>query len=434
MSKLYVISIDGLEAQDLQYLKKLPNFLKILEKAAIVKNVTEVYPTLTYTIHTTMITGQTPDIHGIYHNAAPYLPMAGTNWNVVGYNWKMFSDEIKCPTIIDAANDAGLVTAGVMWPVMGGKKPTHNLAEIWPNQCGSLYDTYKCSCTDSVFDLYFDKYIKTFDWKNSIDTDSYSVKIATDIIKRFNPDLLLEHIIILDYTRHYTGNSSAQTIKALERVDGFVGDILNASKDAGTFDETNFIIVGDHGQIDVQEVFNLNATFVRDGLIELDENGLVSHYLAYSFSNGSSALIVMKNGATKAEKDYVALYLMRLKEQYPQHIERVYTKNQAANEEKLSGDFDFVVEAIEGCVFTNAMQAPTHTTIAENKIKTYKSNHGYHPSKGPKPPFIAFGPNVVEGIEIESGSVLNICPTMLKLTGLSMDNMLADAFPIVKDN
>lgn len=432
MHKLVVISIDGFETEDLEFVKDLPCFSEILKKASIVKNVREVYPTLTYVIHTSIITGVTPDKHGIYHNTTPYIPNENTNWNVVGYNWKMFSDEIQAKTLVDAANEKGLTTACVMWPVMGGQKPKHNLAEIWPNMCGSLRETYERSCSDSVMELYYEKYIETFDWQHSIDTDSYSVDVAADIIRRFRPDLLLEHMISLDYKRHYTGNKNEQVYEALNRVDGFVHNIINAVKEAGMYDDTNFIILGDHGQIDVEKVLNLNVLFVKEGFITLNEKGTASSWKAYSFSNGYSAFIIVNEKNGKEEREKIYNCLLKLQEAYPDYIDRVYTKETAQKEEGLLGDFEFVIEMKEGCVVTNALKGNIFTTLEDPLVKTYRSNHGYHPSKGPKPPFIAFGPDIQPGIVIENGNLLDECPTMAELLQVDMPEMMGSPYPFIK--
>lgn len=432
MSRLIVISIDGFETEDLETVKDFPCFSEILKKASVVKNVREVYPTLTYVIHTSMITGVTPDQHGIYHNTTPYIPDETTNWNVVGYQWKMFSDEIKARTIVDAANEKGLNTACVMWPVMGGKKPLHNLAEIWPNHCGTLRETYEKSCSQSVMDLYFSRYIEPFDWAHCIDTDSYSVDVAADMIRRFQPDLLLEHMISLDYKRHYTGNRNPQVQEALKRIDGFLQKIMDAAKDAGIYDTTNFILLGDHGQMDVRKIFNLNVFLAEDGYITLNENGVAKSWKCYGFSNGYSVMIIVDPKADIQEKQEIYNYLLGLQKQYPEYIERVYTKSEVLQEEHLSGDFEFMMEMREGCVVTNALTGKKITEPGDPSVKTYRSNHGYHPSKGPKPPVIAFGPDIDGGNILNEGNMLDVCPSMARLLDVEMPDLPGHPYPFIK--
>lgn len=68
MSRAIVISIDSLFTKDIEYIKELPNFKKILDGASIVKNINCVYPTLTYPCHTSIVTGVCPDKHKVSHN------------------------------------------------------------------------------------------------------------------------------------------------------------------------------------------------------------------------------------------------------------------------------------------------------------------------------------------------------------------------------
>ena len=68
--KLIVISADAMVAEDLEYLKTLPNYRKYLEGGALVKHVRSIYPSVTYPCHTTMVTGVYPDKHGITSNCA----------------------------------------------------------------------------------------------------------------------------------------------------------------------------------------------------------------------------------------------------------------------------------------------------------------------------------------------------------------------------
>ena len=67
--KLIVLSIDSLFDEDMELLKTLPNFKKILEQGSYVKGgMRSVYPSFTYPAHASIITGTWPMYHGIFHN------------------------------------------------------------------------------------------------------------------------------------------------------------------------------------------------------------------------------------------------------------------------------------------------------------------------------------------------------------------------------
>lgn len=430
--KMFILSIDALETDDIPYLETLPTFSGILEKAAVVKNVREVYPTLTNVNHASIITGVTPDRHGIFHNLAPSVPSKTVNWNIVGQNWFWKSDYFKVPTIIDAAKAKGLITACVTWPGMGGQVPDYNLAEMWPFTKSTLRETYEISCTQNVMDLYFEKFIAPFNFKESFDTDAFTVPIAADIIKRFRPDLLLEHIICLDYCRHKSGNNHPKVRDALKRVDDLLATLLNAFKNAGTYDDTDFFIVGDHGQMDIREAFSLNAALKNHGLVTTDGDGTALDYEAYSFSAGFSAQIILKDAQDEALMERVFQVLTEIQREYPRHIERIYTEDEAWSEEDLAGPFSFIVEATEGVCFENAFDGPVTISSDDPAYHAYRSNHGYHPSKGPKPPLIAFGPNIKEAVTIDGASILDECPTFAKVLGVELPGMLGNALDIIK--
>ncbi|MFA9423135.1 MAG: alkaline phosphatase family protein [Sedimentibacter sp.] len=427
--KLVVLSIDSLQSTDLEFLKMQPNFSSILSKCALVKNVREIYPTLTYPIHTTIITGVAPDKHGISHNQLPSITHENPNWNIMGSDWNWYSDSVKAYSLMDAANDNGLNTASVMWPVMGGQKPKHNLAEIWPNSKEPFLETIKKSCTNDVVTDYFEKYLKSYDWQHKTDMDSYAIDIATDMIIRHSPDLMLIHSTCLDHTRHVYGDENEMVNKCLVRVDGIVGAIMNACKDAGTYEETNFVFLGDHGHIDIDYMFNINVLFVKYGLIRVHDDKVLD-YDAYSFSAGFSTHIMLKNKEDDNMKEKVFSVLKEIKSTFPEYIERIFTADEVSTEEGLTGEFSFVVEAMNGVLFSNDVTGDLIISSQSENYSHYKGMHGHHPSKGKKPPFIVYGPAISQNITIENGSMLDECPTLARLLNVEMNNMDGVEFQI----
>lgn len=281
-------------------------------------------------------------------------------------------------------------------------------------------------------DKYFDQYVANFDFDKSFDVDQYAVPIACDMIKSYQPDLLLTHIILLDGYRHKTGNDSPYVKTALTAIDANIQRIITASKEAGTYENTNFIIVGDHGQIDVAHEFQLNIPFVEAGLILLESDILVNDYQAYSFSAGYSSQIMLKEPEDQATKERVYMLLKKLQEDYPDYIEAIYTEEES-KAQGLTGPFTFVVEGTKGTIFGTKYTGDLIQHVNDPDYKNYKSNHGYHPCKGPKPLLIAFGPNIEEGKVLEHASVLNECPTFCKLLNIQMPSAKEPHLDILKN-
>src|SRR5487761_1183690 len=82
-----LISIDGLRPADVLQARqrglKLPNLEAFLQQGAYASDVRGVLPTLTYPSHTTLITGVSPNLHGIGGN----LTFDPTNKNQQGWDW-----------------------------------------------------------------------------------------------------------------------------------------------------------------------------------------------------------------------------------------------------------------------------------------------------------------------------------------------------------
>ena len=66
--KLLVISIDTFITEDLEIMKTLPNFSRVLEESSVVERNLTTYPSLTHSVHTTIQTGCRPGKHGVVNN------------------------------------------------------------------------------------------------------------------------------------------------------------------------------------------------------------------------------------------------------------------------------------------------------------------------------------------------------------------------------
>src|SRR5271163_3020347 len=71
--KAVIISIDGLRGMTLASLSTrnlhTPNLNEFAQGGALADGLVGVYPTVTYPSHTTLVTGVSPSLHGIYANA-----------------------------------------------------------------------------------------------------------------------------------------------------------------------------------------------------------------------------------------------------------------------------------------------------------------------------------------------------------------------------
>src|SRR3974390_293513 len=126
---LVVISLDGLRPDFIiaadQHEAKVPELRRFLKEGAYAEGVTGVVPTVTYPSHTTLMTGVWPAKHGILANAV-FDPL-GKNYQ----GWYWYAEDIRVPTLWDAAAAAGRTTASIQWPVTVGAKITWDIPEYW---------------------------------------------------------------------------------------------------------------------------------------------------------------------------------------------------------------------------------------------------------------------------------------------------------------
>ena len=112
--RLILISLDAISQTDVDRLYSLPTLSMLRQEGVFCSNMTTVYPTLTYPIHATLLTGCFPDRHGIGHNQ-PFQP--DTPPQMRRWHWEI--GDIRVPTLHQAAREAGGRVASVLWPVTG---------------------------------------------------------------------------------------------------------------------------------------------------------------------------------------------------------------------------------------------------------------------------------------------------------------------------
>ena len=196
--------------------------------------------------------------------------------------------------------------------------------------------------------------------------------------------------------------------------------IMDACREAGTFEETNFIVVSDHGQRDINRAINLNVKLADAGLIGVAPDGTVTDWRAYCFSNAMSSLVYVKDPSDKALLAHVYDVLKALQDEGVFGIGRIYTADEARQEEHLFGGFSFVIESDGYTSFGDSTIRPLVQNFDASDYRFGRATHGYMPDYGPQPVFVAKGPNVKENLALGRGNVVDEAPTFAALLGLDM--------------
>lgn len=419
MNRTLVISIDALISADIERLKALPNLGRVMKHASWVEDIICCYPTLTYPCHVTIATGCWPDRHGIINNEK-FQPLSKER-----PEWYWFRNDIQVPTIIDYAKKAGLTTATITWPVMCASGADYNIGEIWaPHEEDDPTPWFDKANSPEVKQI-FERNKSMLRWMKTPQMDEFAAKCAVDIIHEYRPDLMLLHLSYVDHQRHKLGVRSEKLDGPFAFVDEQLGKVLDALDETGGLENTNVIILGDHGQLYCDRMFHIN-TVLRDLGLLTEENGVVTSWKVYAAQCAFSAHIYCQ---PDVDPNFVYQTLCEIQNQYPGSISRIFTKEEAA-QMHLTGDFDFVIEAGERVAFDKITNADELFTSVD-EIREYKlsvSTHGHLPEKGDKPPFILSGPDIAAGKIQKGGKLVDEAPTILRLLGITEHDMDGCAF------
>ena len=410
-----VISFDAVSEEDLEFLSKQPNFSKLIKNGALIKNVESVYPSLTYPAHVTIVTGKYPKNHGVINNTV--LDFKNDN-----PDWYWYRKYIKGDTIFDLAEKSGMKTCSILWPVTARSKITYNMPEIF---CTKRYDNQILKSALAGSKIYQVNMNKRFGYlRQGMEEpylDNFATEVAKKTIRELKPNLILLHLIDSDSQKHKYGIENKEVIESLKRHDERLGEIIESLKLAGIYEDSTIIALGDHSQINVNNVIKLNSILMKNDLINVNGNKIKS-YKAIAKSCDGSSYIYLKNKNDVETRKKVRDILNELKNKYSNVIEEVYNNEEIKN---LGADINasFMIEAKRGYYFIDDFLGEAIEVIGESsKIKhKLRASHGYLPSRDNyKTFFIAYGKTIKKGVVLEKGKLINHGPTIAKILDIDL--------------
>jgi predicted AlkP superfamily pyrophosphatase or phosphodiesterase len=422
-----VISVDGLHPAYVieadRYGLKVPALRRLLQQGAHARGVVGVVPTVTYPSHTTLMTGVTPQEHGIISNT-PFDPL---NVNKEGWYW--YAEDIKAKTLWEVASKAGLRTASVNWPVtVGDRNISFLLPEYWRASTGD--DLKLMRQLDRPEDLmeqlearlgpFVDGYVGT------VESDWIRTRFAIALLRERKPQFMAVHIIALDEIEHARGPFIAPAFHVLEQLDKMIGEMMDA---AVAVDSSAVVaVVSDHGFIATHTAVNLRTRFVEAGLIKLKQSPsgatVIDEWQAQLWSGAASAAVVLRDPADKEAKDRVDALLKSLASESRNGIARVLDKAAL----KAAGAFptaDFAIEFAPGFYFGNEVQGEMLRPAVS------KGTHGYLPARPEMhASFFIRGPNIESGRDLGVIDMRQIAPTLAAILGVRLPHKTEPALQL----
>src|SRR3954467_9954624 len=195
--RVVLVSVDGLWARDLERAEstgiRLPAFDSLRRAGDLAAGVIGSFPSVTYPSHTTMVTGVTPAVHGVYSNRIFIPPTDTLDQSYVE------SDAVRVPTLFDAAHAARLKVGGVFWPVTAHDSSIdYNIPDAWEPRSISQLEALRGVGTHWLLDSLGAP-------ARGEPDDSLRALWASEIVRRWNPDLMVLHLLELDGAKHDYG-------------------------------------------------------------------------------------------------------------------------------------------------------------------------------------------------------------------------------------
>ncbi|TPG08386.1 alkaline phosphatase family protein [Rhodanobacter glycinis] len=251
---LLLISIDGYRHDYIQ--RGLSPTLSMLAQNGVqAASLQPAFPSLTFPNHYTIVTGLTPDHHGIVNNTMfdPRLGKFSLNSRDAVSDGRWWAEGTP---IWETADQHGLRTATMFWP--GSEADIHG---------------------------HHPDYWKPFDGKLTSDQRVDQVLAWLDLPAAERPGFLTLYFDAVDHAGHVYGPDTAQVNDALRETDAAMARLVLGLKQRGLFERINLIVLADHGMADVPE----SNSVMIDQLIPLDQVKTVSMGILAGFNPKSES-------------------------------------------------------------------------------------------------------------------------------------------------
>ena len=414
MKPLFVISLDALGFCDEDIYKNLPFFSKMIEKGTWIRRLESVYPTLTYAIHSSIVTGRYPVNHGVDNNLRLQPERSAMDWH-----WD--ESDIREDTIFRNAKKKGMTIAAFSWPVTGGMDAEYNIPEVWTFENETYVEHLKNQGSRELIEEVIEEFGQP-DRNNSQKVkDKWHADAASYTFNKYRPDITFIHLIDVDHQKHILGPNHFGTYDSIRILDELLEEMFTNISKNYDLDDINIMLLSDHSQLETAYPIRLNKVLADMNLVNVKEDGTVKEdWKAYFLTCGGSTALYTKED----DENLVKEIREKIESLNIKGIDKIFDKDQIRNEVKSSDKAVLWIEAKEGYHFDpNALDF----IELEDFIGGAKGNHGFLPSKEKNLAMGIFkGPAFKKGHIIENEKMVDIAPTINKIYDLGMKDMDGD--------
>ncbi len=420
--KLFLISIDSMVTEDIGIMTKLKNFSRIIKDSSMLKNVITTYPSLTHSVHTSIMTGCNPGTHGVINNELLQPENEAPHWFD-------YADQCSAETIWEVFKKNGRSCALVFYPVTVGADVEWNLHR--PG-VGGPHKEYKdaeaemvATSTPGIYTgKLYERCHPSFCLQHYYDWDDFACKACAQLIDDHEPDLVMTHITLIDAIRHSDGVFSKKLTEAYEFLDPLFGEIWEVFDRKNLWDDYIICFTADHGHLDINKVVFPNVLFKQLGYIRTNEDGSLKDWDIFCHGSGCCMPVYAK---TPELADKAREILNENKEKFG--IGEILEKDYLKEHYGLKGDFAFFADTDGGTAFRTDWNGSVIEIPGAGDYRSSRATHGHMPEKGVKPMMFFRNPDSVDNrVIVQSGYIIDEAPTLARLCGFDMEN--ADGKPI----
>lgn len=306
MRNILITAFDGLQPAQVTP-RLMPNLAAFAAEGVAFDNHHPVYPSVTRINAASMVTGRNPGAHGI---AANMLVMrdydAHTAFSALEPTLAKVArktDVLLSPTLADILSKHGLEYIAVVSGTSGNAYLHNPNAERVGG--ATIHPEF---CLPSA--LYPDIISRFGDWPDEGETNAERVKRAVDITTEYalaerKPAVTFVWFSEPDKSQHAHGVCAEVSARALREADEQFGRLLAWLNAADIHEDTDVIVISDHGYSTISEVIDVEGLLRAAGFPEGDAPGGVT-----VAPNGGSALFYAHD-KDAAVVDKLAEWLMR---------------------------------------------------------------------------------------------------------------------------
>lgn len=419
-----LVSVDGLAGFYLDDPKAdLPTLRNMARNGARASGMVCSFPTVTWPNHTTLVTGVPPRLHGVIGNnyfdrtfgkSVPLIPDP------------LFDKEeiVKSPTIYDVAHQAGLKTAGIIWPASRNAK---TLDWTVPDMAGDGWQRFG---TQSWLTELRGEGLPVDmqpDWvkvsTGGVQRDWLYVRLARNLVQKHNPNLILIHLVETDHVQHRVGPRAPDAYWAVSYADDRLRDLVDFVQASPLRDRTTFFICSDHGFFPIDKEIRPNVLLRQLGL--RGEKAGQGKQAAFCLSQGGACAVYVLD--RERHQQIVAQLADQLA--HLEGVEQVFLPKdfgrlgQPTPDEDPHGA-DMWLSAKKGYSFSESASGEQAVTPRESRAGT----HGYLPeNQDLLGTCVMWGAGIKPGVNLAQVQNIDVAPTMAAVLGLEMPSAKGQA-------